>query len=152
MRNLVLIFTTLLCVYLYAHPRVETRVAPARPVLAAARPVPTAAPTYYHSPLDAGAMSTSASTGTGYFSTDPESRFRNIYYGGYSGPAAGGYYGSAYGGYPVYGGGGGTVSNTAIYNINTGGTAASSVRSSTPPHVYLGRYPTQPPNSSGTGR
>ena len=106
--------------YFYTHPRVETRLEPVAVQAPAALP-PPAAPQklYFHSPLDAPAMSTSASTGTGYYSTDANSRFTG-YQSSYSSyPAAGGY--------PVYVGGGGSTNNTVIINNNrAGGSAAAS--------------------------
>ncbi len=139
LKNLLLIFVALLSLYLYMHPRTETQVVTrtAAPVMVRV-PAPTpASKLYYHSPLDASAMSTSASTGTGYFSTDTTSRFSS---GSYYGPT---YYGSypAAGGYPVYyPGGSSSVSNTVIYNANPGARASSLP---TPrPSFLAGRLPT----------
>ena len=117
--------------YFYMHPRVETVLQP----VAVAAPAPVAAPTqrqYFHSPLDAPAMSTSASTGTGYYSEDPNSRFSN-YQGGYSSSF------QAAGGYPVYTG---TTNNTAIIN-NFGVRSGTSQQPVSSGSSYVsGRTPT----------
>ena len=71
MKNLFLLAALLFCLYLFLYPQAEPAPLP---------PAPTPAPTlvrrlYYHSPLDAPSMASAASTGTGYHSTDPVSRF-----------------------------------------------------------------------------
>ncbi len=126
LKNLLLVFVAFLSVYLYQHPRVETRVVTqaAVPVVVKMPVTPTPEPpTYYHSPLDASAMSTSYSTGSGYFSNDRTSRFNS---GSYNGPTYGGS-ASAVGGYPAYyyPSGSSNVSNTVIYNVGTGGRAVA---------------------------
>ena len=153
MKNLLLIFAVLLCVYLYVHPRVETRVETV-PVAAAVPPptprpvlVPTPTPElklYYHSALDAPAMY-SGSTATGYFSTDPTTA---------TGPhLSGSTYGSAYNGSPYYYPyGGGTVNNTVIYNNGTARPATAARACPTPlPSTYAGRPRLVPPADSARG-
>ena len=118
MKNLLLIAALLFGAYLYSHPRVET--VPQAEVPQA--PVAAAAPQklYFHSPLDAPAMSTGAATGTGYYSADPSSRFSN-YQPGYNGSSS-----SVAGGYPVYAGG--LTTNNVTYNqtnTNVRGTSSA---------------------------
>ena len=57
---------------------------PPPPVVRVAAAVPTPAPPklYFHSALDAPPMSTRTSSGTSYFSTDPNSGFRGYYSSG----------------------------------------------------------------------
>ena len=134
MKNLLLLVALVSgAYYFYTHPRVETVLQP----VAGAAPVPLAAPpprTYFHSPLDAPAMSTSASTGTGYYSTDPGSRFTN-FGGGYSSSF------QAAGGYPVYYDGG-VTNNTAIINNYGGRLAARPASTSSGSSYVAGRVPT----------
>lgn len=131
MRNLLLIFTALLCVYLYLHPKVETQVITKLekvPVMAAAPlpPVPAATPKlYYHSPLDAPAMPNYANTGAGFYSEDPAHQTDNRVLSTTSpyGNSASAYYGgNPYYSYPN---GAGGVSNTVIYNIRPGTSPAA---------------------------
>lgn len=136
MKNLLLVCAALVCLYLYLHPQTETPVV--TPVVVRA-PAPTPVPkVYFHSPLDASAMSTSSSTGTGYFSTDTTSRFSSGYYYGssYYGPAT-----SVVAGGPVYvPGGSNPVSNTVIYNVNSG--RATSLATPVPRNYVAGKLPT----------
>ena len=131
MKNLLVLMALVFgAYYLYTHPRVETVMQP----VAMAAPSPAAQPpqrVYFHSPLDAPAMSTSVSTGTGYYSADPNSRFTNY---------QGGYYSSfqAAGGYPVYTG---TTNNTAIINNYGGRAAAASGPVSSGSSYIAGRVP-----------
>ncbi len=125
MKNLILIFAALLCLYMYLHPtvekqvetRVETRLVkvPVQPVAAPA-PEPTPTPKlYYHSPLDAPAMPNYANTGAGFYSNDPVSHPT----GPHLSTADGGgnpYTSSYYGGYPIYyPNSNGSVTNIVIY-------------------------------------
>ena len=143
MKNLLLLAALVFgAYYFYTHPRVETVLQ----TVATAAPAPLAPPVqkqFFHSPLDAPAMSTSASTGTGYYSADPNSRFSNY---------QGGYYTSfqAAGGYPVYTG---TTNNTAIVN-NYGVRSGTSVPTSSGSSYVAGRVPTyssprSPSNADG---
>lgn len=135
MKNLSLLVAVLIAAYLYMHPRAEIQEAPP-PVVVQATPVPKM---YYHSPLDASAMPTNYSTGTGYYSADPAtSRFNGHAVGGsYSASRAGG--STAY--YPS----GGSVSNAVIYR-GTGG-AALDARSAPPSRAYIS---SQRPGYSGS--
>lgn len=68
--------------------------------VAAATPAPVIAPkVYFHSALDAPAMRTNMSSGTSYFSTDPNSRFSSGYNSGlnsgYNSGLNGGYWGGS---------------------------------------------------------
>ena len=63
--------------FLYSYPKPEAAVASVRTTVAAPRR--GAVKTYFHSPLNAPAMSTSSFTSMGYFSTDPSSEFRGDY-------------------------------------------------------------------------
>ena len=104
MKNFLLLVALLVGAYcVYAYPQAE----PAPPPVAVAAPAPPPAPKqYFHSSLDAPAMSTRESTGTGYYSSDTASHF-STYQNGYSSSV------QAAGGYPVYTG---TTNNTAIVN------------------------------------
>ena len=139
MKNLLLIFTALLCVYLYVHPRVEP-VPELQPIAAVApppvatpfpRPEPTATPEpkmYYHSALDAPAMG-SGYTANGYFSSDPTAA---------TGPhLSGSVYGNASGYSPYYYPySTGTVYNTLIINNRS---VAARVCPTPPDSDYAGR-------------
>ena len=130
MKNLLLIAALMFGAYFYSHPRVETV-----QVDVPQAPVAMAAPQklYFHSPLDAPAMSTSAVTGTGYYSADPNSRFNN-YQSGY-----GGYSSSVAGGYPVYAGG--STTNNVTYNNNTTVRGTSSGSATSGSSYVAGRIP-----------
>lgn len=81
MKNIALLLMAALNVFLYLHPQTTAPAAASAPVQAASAPAPAPAKVrlYYHSPLDAPAMSTSMCTGTGYFSTDPSSVYKGAY-------------------------------------------------------------------------
>lgn len=84
MKNVLLLILAAVCVYQYMNPKVVTHEVQV-PVTVVKAVGPRL---YYHSPLDAPAMPTGANTGTGYFSTDPNSRFTTT--GGATSHAPGG--------------------------------------------------------------
>lgn len=134
MKNLLLLSLILVALYLSLHPRTQPPVEAASPTVAQATPPPRM---YYHSPLDAGAMPTSVSTGAGYYSADPaNSRFN-------SGPVLGAP-SSSYNGYPVYYGGNPTGANTTIH----AGTGSYSTATAAPqrPRAYVSE---RRPNHTG---
>ena len=142
MKNVLLIFTALLCAYLYVHPRVEPApgLIPVAAVPVAAEvpvatpdPLPEPTPTpepklYYHSALDAPSA-TSGYTTSGYFSADPpETTGQHL---------SGSTYGSAPGYSPYdYPYSTGTVYNTLVINRSA---APAPVRPTPPASVYSGR-------------
>ena len=76
MKNIIVLLLAALNVFFYSHPPAPAAVEPAP----ASAPVRRAAPKlYFHSPLDAPAMSTSMNTSMGYFSADANSEFRGGY-------------------------------------------------------------------------
>ena len=140
MKNLLLLGVALFAAYLYMHPRTEVQEV-VKPVVQAPPPPPPKM--YYHSPLDASAMPTNYSTGTGYYSTDAAaSRF--------NGQVAGGAYASRTVGASVYYGGGGSVSNTVIYNGT--GQRATSVARPSPADNYVARPRSTYPANASSGQ
>ncbi len=74
MRKLIGIFVALVCAQLYTY--LSLRTPPAEPPPAQVAIAPVQPPKlYYHSPLEAPAMTATAYTSMGYFSTDPDARF-----------------------------------------------------------------------------
>ena len=129
MKNLLLCAALLFCAYyFYMNPRTE---APMEPVAVAA-PVapPPAQRVYFHSPLDAPAMLTSESTGMGYYSTDPNSRFTT--------------YKSGFPTYGVAGGavyvGGSTTNTVIINNAASGRVTTSNASAHRAPSYTAGRF------------
>lgn len=118
---------------------------PPPPPARVATPAPVAAPkVYFHSALDAPAMKTRMSTGTSYFSTDPESRF-----GAGPGIGASGYNGSYLSGptYVVVPGGG------AVAPTSTSPLGAAVQASQTQGIFHVRREtPRATPNPGGTAR
>lgn len=85
MKNILVLGVTVALLYL-GYDAMQPAPLPPPPAPVAARPAPTVAPkVYFHSALDAPAMATNMSTGTSYFSTDPNSRFNAGYVYGTSG-------------------------------------------------------------------
>ncbi len=74
MRKLIFFLAALALTQLYNYWTLEVPPAPARAPVAVAPPVERPR-VYYHSPLDAPAMSATAYTSMGYFSTDSSSQF-----------------------------------------------------------------------------
>ena len=136
MKNLLLLVAVVSgAYYLYTNAHEEA----ATQMVAAAAPAPVAPPQrqYFHSALDAPAMSTHESTGTGYYSADQNSRF-NTYGGGYISSA------QVAGGYPVYTG---TTNNNAIINNYGGSTGSRTSSAFSGSGNVAGRVPT----TSGRG-
>lgn len=116
MKNLLLLCITALCLYLYFNPEAAQE---EKPVPVVAAPVATAPKYYYHSPLEAPAMPTGVSTGGGYYSADPTTRFSN-----YQHHSAVGGGGQVAGGSTIYSGGGSTYSSTTVSGGATRGTTS----------------------------
>ena len=122
MKNFLLLAVLLVgAYYVYAYPQAE----PAPQPVAVAAPAPPAPKQYFHSSLDAPAMSTHESTGTGYYSSETTSHF-STYQNGYVSSA------QAAGGYPIYTG---TTNNTAI--VNNYGAQTSTLRAPASGQAYI---------------
>ena len=122
MKNFLLLAALLVGAYcVYAYPQKEPAPQPVA-VVSPAAPLPKQ---YFHSSLDAPAMSTHESTGTGYYSPETTSHF-NTYQNGYSSSV------QAAGGYPIYTG---TTNNTAIINNYGARTSTLPGSASAPSYV-----------------
>ena len=87
MKDFFVVCVTVVLLYLGYNAMQPVPPPPKTPVMmVAATPAPTAVPkVYFHSALDASAMAPGMSTGTSYFSTDPNSRFVASYGSGTAG-------------------------------------------------------------------